>query len=78
MLVSGALFSALHLDAVGFLGLMEIGILLAALRWWTGSLWASILGHAVNNGIAGERSCWGWKTRTCRRPRGCSRSEPCS
>ncbi|HET9753045.1 MAG TPA: type II CAAX endopeptidase family protein [Myxococcales bacterium] len=53
MVVSGVLFSALHLDAVGFLGLLEIGILLAALRWWTGSLWASILGHAVNNGIAG-------------------------
>jgi len=53
IVVSGALFSALHLDAVGFLGLMEIGILLAALRWWTGSLWASILAHAVNNGIAG-------------------------
>jgi hypothetical protein len=53
MVVTGVLFSALHLDAVGFLGLMEIGILLAALRWWTGSLWASILGHAVNNGIAG-------------------------
>jgi membrane protease YdiL (CAAX protease family) len=53
IVVSGVLFSALHLDAVGFLGLMEIGILLALLRRWTGSLWASILGHAVNNGIAG-------------------------
>jgi membrane protease YdiL (CAAX protease family) len=53
MVVSGALFSALHMDAVGFLGLMEIGILLAALRWSTGSLWAAVLGHAVNNGIAG-------------------------
>ena len=53
MLVSGVFFSALHMDAVGFLGLMEIGILLAALRWSTGSLWAAVLGHAVNNGIAG-------------------------
>jgi membrane protease YdiL (CAAX protease family) len=32
---------------------MEIGILLAALRWWSGSLWAAVIGHAVNNGIAG-------------------------
>ncbi len=53
VLVSGALFSALHMDPVGFLGLMEIGVLLAALRWWSGSLWAAVLGHAMNNGIAG-------------------------
>src|SRR5437660_2901496 len=53
VLVSGALFSLLHMDPVGFLGLMEIGVLLAALRWWTGSLWAAVIGHAVNNGIAG-------------------------
>ncbi|MCA1826418.1 MAG: CPBP family intramembrane metalloprotease [Myxococcales bacterium] len=61
VLVSGALFSLLHLDPVGFLGLMEIGILLAALRWWTGSLWAAIIGHAVNNGIAGGAFLLGWE-----------------
>jgi CAAX protease family protein len=53
LLASGALFSLLHMDPVGFAGLMEIGVLLGALRWWTGSLWAAIIGHAVNNGIAG-------------------------
>jgi membrane protease YdiL (CAAX protease family) len=53
MLISGALFSLVHFEWVGFLGLMEIGILLAALRLWSGSLWAAILGHAVNNAIAG-------------------------
>ena len=53
VLISGALFSFLHMDPVGFLGLMEIGVLLAALRWWSGSIWAAVLGHAVNNGIAG-------------------------
>ena len=53
VIVSGALFSTLHMDPVGFVGLMEIGILLAALRLWSGSLWASVIGHAVNNGIAG-------------------------
>jgi membrane protease YdiL (CAAX protease family) len=52
LLVSSALFSTLHADPVGFLGLMEIGIVLAALRLWSGSLWAAIVGHAVNNGIA--------------------------
>jgi membrane protease YdiL (CAAX protease family) len=51
-LVSGALFSAIHLDSVGFLGLMEIGVWLAVLRWGSGSLYAALLGHALNNGFA--------------------------
>ena len=53
VLVSGVLFSSLHMDLVGFVGLMEIGMLLAVLRHWSGSLWAAVIGHAVNNGIAG-------------------------
>jgi membrane protease YdiL (CAAX protease family) len=53
VIVSGALFSVIHLEWVGFLGLMEIGMMLALLRIWSGSLWAAILGHAVNNAIAG-------------------------
>jgi membrane protease YdiL (CAAX protease family) len=53
VLASAVLFSLLHMDPVGFIGLMEIGILLAALRHWSGSLWVAIFGHAVNNGIAG-------------------------
>jgi membrane protease YdiL (CAAX protease family) len=61
VLVSGALFSILHMDPVGFLGLMEIGVMLAALRWWTGSLWGAVLGHAVNNGIAGGAFLLGWE-----------------
>ncbi len=61
VLVSGALFSILHMDPVGFLGLMEIGVLLAALRWWSGSIWAAVLGHAVNNGIAGAAFMLGYE-----------------
>lgn len=61
VLVSGALFSLLHMDPVGFLGLMEIGVMLAALRWWSGSLWAAVLGHAVNNGIAGAAFMLGYE-----------------
>ena len=53
VIAAGILFSAIHLDPVGFLGLMEIGILLGALRLWTGSVWAAVIGHAVNNGVAG-------------------------
>ena len=59
--VSGSLFSLLHMDPVGFLGLMEIGMLLAALRVWSGSLWAAVIGHAVNNGIAGGAFLLGWE-----------------
>jgi membrane protease YdiL (CAAX protease family) len=61
LVVSGALFSLLHWDPVGFLGLMEIGILLAVLRWWSGSLFASVIAHAVNNGIAGGAFLLGWE-----------------
>jgi hypothetical protein len=38
---------------VGFVGLMEIGVLCAVMRHWSGSLWAAILAHAVNNAFAG-------------------------
>src|SRR5205823_14489665 len=53
LLVSGALFALLHMDAVGFIGLMEIGMLLAVLRWWSGSLWAAVIAHAVNKVVGG-------------------------
>jgi len=58
---SGIAFSLLHQDVVGFVGLMEIGVLLAALRWWSGSLWAAVIGHAVNNGIAGGAFMLGYE-----------------
>ena len=58
---SAILFSSLHMDPVGFVGLMEIGMLLVALRHWSGSLWAPIIGHAVNNGIAGAAFVLGFE-----------------
>jgi membrane protease YdiL (CAAX protease family) len=61
VIVSGAMFALIHLDPVGFIGLWEIGILLALLRYGTGSLWPSILCHAVNNGIAGVSFVMGWE-----------------
>ncbi|MFL5373627.1 MAG: CPBP family intramembrane glutamic endopeptidase [Myxococcales bacterium] len=60
-ITTGAMFSLIHLDPVGFLGLWEIGILLAFLRLGTGTLWTCVLCHAVNNGIAGAAFLLGWE-----------------
>jgi hypothetical protein len=60
-LVSGAMFSALHVNRIGFLGLWEIGILLALLRLWSGSLWPAIVCHATNNAVAGVAFLLGWE-----------------
>src|SRR3989442_1763350 len=59
--VSGAMFSGLHVNKVGFAGLWEIGILLAVLRLWSGSLWPSVLCHATNNAVAGAAFLLGWE-----------------
>jgi membrane protease YdiL (CAAX protease family) len=61
VLVTGAMFSVLHLNKVGFVGLWEIGILLALLRLWSGSLWPSMLCHAANNALAGAAFLLGWE-----------------
>jgi membrane protease YdiL (CAAX protease family) len=63
-LVSGALFALLHLDPVGFLGLWEIGVLLAVLRHASGSLWPAVVAHAVNNAVAAAAFILGWQDPT--------------
>jgi uncharacterized protein len=50
--ISGFVFSAYHLDPVGFLPRFEIGIVLALLAWKSGSLWPAIAFHAANNALA--------------------------
>jgi uncharacterized protein len=52
VLLSGFIFSAYHLDPVGFLPRVEIGIILALLVHKTGSLWPAISAHAANNALA--------------------------
>ncbi|HWE25413.1 MAG TPA: CPBP family intramembrane glutamic endopeptidase [Myxococcales bacterium] len=61
VLLTGAMFSALHLNKIGFVGLWEIGIMLALLRLWSGSLWPSVLCHAMNNALAGAAFLLGWE-----------------
>lgn len=61
-LLSAVLFSAMHWDAVGALGLFEIGLWLAVLRFGSGSIFPAMLGHALNNAIAGSWFLLGLQT----------------
>jgi membrane protease YdiL (CAAX protease family) len=51
IVLTGAIFSFVHLQFEGFLPRMSLGILLGALYWYSGSLWVSILAHFFTNGI---------------------------
>lgn len=49
VLLNGILFSAMHLNPVGFVSLAVIGCYFAHVTLRSGSLWGSILGHAALN-----------------------------
>jgi hypothetical protein len=49
VLLSSALFSALHLQFYGFIPRMVLGILFGYLFIWSGTLWIPILAHMFNN-----------------------------
>jgi uncharacterized protein len=51
IIVTAAVFSALHFEFQGFLPRVFFGILLGALYWFSGSLWTSILAHFVINAV---------------------------
>ena len=46
---TAAVFSAFHLDPVGFLARFELGLLFGLLYWRLGSLWPGVMAHAANN-----------------------------
>jgi uncharacterized protein len=50
--LSALIFSVYHLDPVRFPGVLLLGIAFGWLAWRTGSVWPSMLAHAVNNGAA--------------------------
>ncbi len=52
MLVSSVFFTALHLSVGLFIPIFALGLLLAWLYEYTGSLYPGILLHAANNGLA--------------------------
>ncbi len=49
IILTGFLFSALHLQFQGFFPRMFLGVVLGVLYWYSGSLWTSILAHFVYN-----------------------------
>lgn len=52
ILLSAVIFSFIHFQFYGFLPRMFLGILLGYMFYITGSLWASMLMHFLNNGTA--------------------------
>jgi len=50
--VAAFLFSAVHFQFYGFLPRMMLGVIFGYLYLWTGSLWAPVLAHFINNGAA--------------------------
>jgi membrane protease YdiL (CAAX protease family) len=49
VVVSALVFGVAHADPGSFLPLVAIGLVLGALRVWTGSVWPGMLLHALNN-----------------------------
>ncbi|MFP2928317.1 CPBP family intramembrane glutamic endopeptidase [Pyxidicoccus sp. 3LG] len=52
LVVSAVVFSAFHLDPVGFVARVELGLLFGWLYLRTGSIWPSIGAHAANNAVS--------------------------
>lgn len=49
--IAAALFSAIHVQFLGFVPRMLLGALFGYLYLWSGNLWVPILAHFVNNGF---------------------------
>jgi uncharacterized protein len=49
--LTGILFSAIHLQFLGFFPRMLLGVLFGYLYVWSGNLWVPVLAHLVNNGF---------------------------
>lgn len=49
--VAAALFSAIHVQFLGFFPRMLLGALFGYLYIWSGNIWVPILAHFVNNGF---------------------------
>lgn len=52
VVVSGLIFGLFHLQLPNLLPLATLGIMLALMTWFSGSLWPAIVAHFLNNGAA--------------------------
>lgn len=52
IVLTALVFSAFHLDPVGFLARFELGVVFGLLAWRAGSIWPAVAAHAANNLVA--------------------------
>jgi len=52
ILITAVLFSFMHFQFLGFLPRIFLGVLFGYLFVWTGSIWAPVMAHFVNNTLA--------------------------
>jgi membrane protease YdiL (CAAX protease family) len=52
IVITALIFSAFHLDPVGFLARFELGVVFGLLAWRSGSIWPGLAAHAANNLVA--------------------------
>lgn len=52
VLLSALIFTLIHVQIFKFVPMLLLGLLLGALRWWSGSIWPSVLVHFINNLMA--------------------------
>ncbi len=52
IIITAALFSAIHMQFYGFLPRFLLGLLFGYLLFWSGSIWLPVAAHFINNGAA--------------------------
>jgi len=50
--ITAILFSAMHMQFLGFIPRMLLGVLFGYIYVWSGSLWICMIAHFINNGAA--------------------------
>lgn len=51
IVISAAIFSAMHMQFYGFLPRFALGVLLGSIYWYSGSLWVAMLAHFIYDAV---------------------------